>query len=52
MTVTTPKQDAGLPICLKCSYIKRGSFKKLTVGEFLRLKRKCRPLSDKPPDCC
>ncbi|CAK9091159.1 unnamed protein product [Durusdinium trenchii] len=47
MTVTTPKQDAGLPICLKCSYIKRGSFKKLTVGEFLRLKRKCRPLSDK-----
>lgn len=54
MMVSTAKQDismSALVLCLKCTYVKRGSFKSMTAAEFIKLKRKCRPLSDKPPVC-
>ena len=45
MLVNTAKSEAtGLALCLKCTYIKRGSFKKLTVAELLKLLKKCKAL--------
>ena len=40
MVVTPAKSDGGHTYCLKCYYVKRGSFKKVKASEFIRLKRK------------
>jgi hypothetical protein len=42
MTVAPSKSDGGKTLCLKCFYVKRGSFKAIKTPEFLKLKRKIR----------
>ena len=51
MVVTPAKGDSGQTICLKCLYIKRGSFKGLKLAEWLRLRRRNPQLAAKLPDC-
>lgn len=50
MVVTPSKADGGQTFCLKCVYIKRGSFKQLKQRQFLKLKRKNPQLAAKFPD--
>ena len=47
MTVAPSKSDGGKTLCLKCFYVKRGSFKAIKTPEFLKLKRKNPQLADK-----
>ena len=47
MTVAPAKGDGARAICLKCFYVKRGSFKGLKLGALLKLMRKNSPLRDK-----
>lgn len=46
MYVTSAKNETR-GICLKCFYIKRGSFGALKTAELIRLMKKSRPLREK-----
>lgn len=47
MTVVATKSEKGRRWCCKCFYCKRGSFKNMKSGEFLRLKRRNPQLAKK-----
>lgn len=47
MTVVSAKGEGGQSICLKCLYVKRGSFKQLKTPDWLRLKKRNPPLQTK-----
>ena len=49
--VVAMKADSGPTLCLKCFYIKRGSFGGLKIGEFVELLHANPPLREKRPSC-